>query len=151
MLYILIIIAVAVTDILVKNYIERYYWNNRDKYIFGKFINVKKYNNKGGFLNMFEEKTRLVKYASLTVLIAVLFIFILLFSKKKMKLVKTGLALIIGGALSNEYDRFSKGSVTDDFSFNIPKLNKIVFNLGDIAIFAGIICLRSGTVSEKKL
>ena len=144
MVYILIIAVVAVSDLLIKNYIERYYWNNKDKYIFGKFINIKKYRNEGGFLNIFEKKTRFVKYASLTVLGIVLCIFVLLFNKKRMKLLKTGLALVIGGAFSNEYDRIVNGGVTDYFSFSVKGLDKVVFNMGDMAIFAGLVLIMKG-------
>lgn len=139
MIEIAVIAVIAVLDLLVKNYIERYYWLKRDRYILGGFVRISKSHNKGGFLNAFEKKTREFKKVSYVVMGAVIIILGMAFIKKKNKATRIGLSLILGGALSNEYDRLVKGSVTDYFSFNIPKMKHIMFNLADIAIFAGAV------------
>ena len=144
MLYILMIAAVAILDISIKSYIERYYWNKKDKYIFGKFVKLEYYHNRGGFLNVLQEKAKLLMNVSFAALGILMIVFVFLLGKKKKKLLKTGLALIIGGAISNEHDRFNNGYVTDYFSFSVPGIKNIVFNLGDMSIFAGIICLLCG-------
>ena len=50
---------------------------------------------------------------------------------------KLGTSLVLGGGLSNLYDRMKKGYVVDYFSIRVGKLKKVVFNLGDIFIFLG--------------
>ena len=50
---------------------------------------------------------------------------------------KLGLSIIIGGALSNLYDRLARGYVVDYFSIEWDRLKKVVFNLGDMFVFLG--------------
>lgn len=50
---------------------------------------------------------------------------------------KLGLALVIGGSLSNLYDRFVRRYVVDYFSFQLGVLRKVIFNLGDLCVFLG--------------
>lgn len=44
---------------------------------------------------------------------------------------------ILGGAVSNLYDRMIRHYVVDYFSIQCGKLKKVVFNLGDIFVFLG--------------
>lgn len=57
---------------------------------------------------------------------------------------KIGLTVLLGGALSNLYDRYVRRYVVDYFSIQIGFLKKVVFNLGDIFVFlgAGILAAR---------
>ena len=57
--------------------------------------------------------------------------------KKGQFVEKIGLSMVIGGGLSNLYDRLFRGYVVDYFSIQWKQLKKVVFNLGDIFIFAG--------------
>ena len=50
---------------------------------------------------------------------------------------RIGLAVTIGGALSNLYDRIFRGYVVDYFSIEWDRLKKVVFNLGDMFVFLG--------------
>lgn len=138
MIYIIIIVLIAIGDILIKKHIEHSYQNNRNKYILGKFINIHKLHNRGGFLNFLESHSGILKIISSLILIVTAIVFGSLLPQKGNKLKKTGLALIIGGAASNEYERHIKGSVTDYFSFNLPVIKKVAFNISDFAIFIGI-------------
>lgn len=73
--------------------------------------------------------------------------------KKGMTITKLGYALLIGGGLNNLYERFHQGYVTDYFSFNVKwdKLKRLVFNLSDLFIFAGVILVGIGKlISSKK-
>ena len=55
------------------------------------------------------------------------------------KLAKTGLAMVLGGALSNYADRRTKGYVTDYVSFGVEnkKIGSMVFNISDFCIIGG--------------
>ena len=50
---------------------------------------------------------------------------------------KLGLSLVMGGALSNLYDRVVRGYVVDYFTIEWKSLKKVVFNLGDMFVFLG--------------
>ena len=54
---------------------------------------------------------------------------------------KLVLILTLGGALSNYYDRIRRNYVVDYFSINVGRLKKVIFNLGDIFIFAGAVLM----------
>lgn len=49
----------------------------------------------------------------------------------------TGLALILGGALGNVYDRFTAGTVTDFLDFYVQNYHWYTFNFADTAICIG--------------
>jgi signal peptidase II len=56
-------------------------------------------------------------------------------------LVRAGLALAIGGALSNAYDRWRYGAVADFFHFHWQNWSFYIFNLADVAITLGVLLL----------
>ena len=61
------------------------------------------------------------------------------------KAVKAGWAVIMGGALSNTIDRVVRKYVVD----YIPK-GKYVYNIGDFAIFSGLLVTIAGVVADRK-
>ena len=63
------------------------------------------------------------------------------------RLCRLGLALLAGGGLSNQLDRYRKGYVVDYFSFR--QLPQVVFNLGDIGIFLGALLTLLGFELEE--
>lgn len=56
-------------------------------------------------------------------------------------LIRLGLALAIGGALSNGLDRLIYGGVADFFHFHWGTWSFYIFNLADVAITLGVVCL----------
>jgi len=56
-------------------------------------------------------------------------------------LVRIGLMLCIGGALSNAIDRLRYGAVADFFHFHWQDLSFYIFNLADVAITFGVLLL----------
>uniref|UniRef100_UPI002AFDFE54 signal peptidase II n=1 Tax=Devosia sp. TaxID=1871048 RepID=UPI002AFDFE54 len=61
--------------------------------------------------------------------------------RTSVRLVRMGLALCIGGALSNVIDRLVYGAVADFFHFHWGEWSFYIFNLADVAITAGVILL----------
>ena len=51
---------------------------------------------------------------------------------------RIGLALILGGALGNNYDRVFVGTVTDFLDFYLGSLHWPAFNAADLAISIGV-------------
>lgn len=137
MLYILFVIAVVIAEHKIKNYMEA----NRElgvkkEILKGKII-IQKYHNEGAFLNFMENKKELVKTVSGIFLGLLFLLFAIMLPKKGNRLFKLGLALALGGAISNVSDRFRRGYVVDYFTINYKKLKTIIFNLADMAIFLG--------------
>ncbi|MEE8294416.1 MAG: signal peptidase II [Sphingomonadales bacterium] len=56
-------------------------------------------------------------------------------------LVKTGLGLVLGGALGNIWDRFEYGGVADFLHFYLGDWSFYIFNVADAAITIGVLLL----------
>ena len=76
--------------------------------------------NDGLPFGILRQKKELVKQLPLAVVSAVAGIFAWIYPKKGNMPEKIGLALVIGGGLSNLYDRMTRGYVVDYVSFNVP-------------------------------
>lgn len=57
------------------------------------------------------------------------------------KYARTALALVLGGAAGNLYDRVTKGSVTDFLDFHLAGWHWPAFNIADSAITVGVLLL----------
>lgn len=135
MIYILIVLSIFVGDGFIKKYIEETKQYGKDEKVLGGKIIISKYHNSGAMLNFLEKRKEVVLALSSLILGIVITLFAILLPKKGNKLLKFGLSLIVGGALSNTYDRIKKGYVVDYFSFSW--LKKVIFNISDICIFIG--------------
>ncbi|MDF2537021.1 MAG: putative rane protein [Herbinix sp.] len=137
MLYLLIAAGVVLLETKVKDYIEDHKEFGKQQEILNGKIIVKKHYNRGMMLNFLEDKKEMVKTITGIFLGLLLLLFTVALPKKGNKLYKLGLALCVGGAISNVSDRFNRGYVVDYFSFNYKKLKNIVFNLADMFILLG--------------
>ena len=117
----------------------------------GGWLTFTKYHNQGIFLNCLEKKEKLVK--GMTSLLFVALMAVLGFYSGKTeagasKRFRLGAAFVAGGAASNLWDRYRLGHVVDYFSFR--PLPKIVFNLGDLALFLGNLLILPGICGREK-
>ena len=80
-------------------------------------------------------------YNIISVLIAIIIIilFILIFKAKKIK--KYSYIIICGGALGNLFDRIIYKSVPDFIDFHYNEFHWFIFNIADIFITLGVLCL----------
>ena len=137
MIYLGIIAGIFGLDCFIKRYVDK----NRElmeetTILKGKVI-IRKYYNKGAALNFLAKKPERMRQIQTLLMAAAGGSFFTLLSRRGDKGVKTALAMILGGGASNLYDRLKRGYVVDYFSIQWKKLKKVVFNLGDIFIFAG--------------
>ncbi len=151
MRYIVHILAVFLTDGVFKAAAERKLSLNREIKAFDDAIKLKLYHNKGAMLDLSSDNPYRVRIISAALTCALMLFLIASLIRGERKGVLTALSLVIGGALSNTYDRFAKGYVTDYISFPIlerafekvrmPKFGKffgsIVFNISDFFIIFG--------------
>lgn len=139
MFLILTIALIAAVDLCIKEEIEA-----RDSSEFpkdlagtgGKII-LHRSHNMGFPFQVLKSRPELVRTVPMVVISALGGVLGFLLPKKGYWAEKLALVLTLGGAFSNLYDRLTRGYVVDYFSINAGKLKKVVFNLGDICIFAG--------------
>lgn len=141
--YILTILTILLSDLGIKKYIEDHGNINKEKKIAKNLLILRKHHNKGVAMNIGSNKRPIVAMIStfFTFLMTIVFIFTL--TTRGKGLLKAGLALILGGAYSNTYDRLKRKYVVDYVSFNVKwkRLQDIIFNIGDFGIIIGAIFL----------
>jgi len=141
MVYLAITAAVFGLDCIVKKKIEKEKELNVTEEIANGRILLRRTNNSGMAFGIFRKNPQRVKGLHNLAIGMMCLSDIVLLTKKGCSAAKAGMSLILGGGLSNWYDRYRQGYVTDYFSFSCKwkKLEKIVFNLSDLFIFTGVV------------
>jgi len=80
-------------------------------------------------------------YNLITVLISIIIIILLILISKAKKFKKFSYIIISGGALGNLYDRIVYNSVPDFIDLHYNGFHWFIFNIADIFITIGVICL----------
>lgn len=139
MFYIGVMLSILAIDLGIKDTIE-----GTDPAVFPKDLEgsrgaiVLYRNHNDGFpFGLFRSKPELVRGVPLVITSALAGIFCWLYPRKGYHAEKLAMSMILGGALSNLYDRLVRRYVVDYFSIQWKGLKKVVFNLGDIFIFLG--------------
>lgn len=115
-------------------------------------IKLHKNHNAGFPFGFMKERPELVKGIPIMVVSALAGALCALLQDKGKTAQKTGIAMVIGGALSNLYDRVVRGYVVDYFTIEKDPLKKVVFNLGDMFVFLGsAVIVLEQAVREMKL
>ena len=136
--------VIFIFELFTKNYREK---NTEDHNYLDGHVKITTYHNYGAFLNTGDKNPIVVALISLALSTVLTIIFILTFTKYGRSELKSGLALLLGGAYSNTYDRIRRGYVVDYLQF--PKLPKnmkyVVYNISDFCILIGalLLCLKS--------
>ncbi len=143
MIWIGIAAALFAIDFFIKRRVESKLEPNAEpvEILDGKAV-LTRVSNKGTAGGFFSDRTELIRLLSTAVYGCFLIRFLILLFKKGRGMLKFSCALVAGGGLSNLYDRWVNGSVTDYFSFRPEKLKKLgnlVFNLGDMFLLAGTV------------
>ncbi|OMH40614.1 signal peptidase II [Desulfurobacterium indicum] len=130
------------------------------KYLKGKviavipgFFNLVLAQNRGAAFSIFSSTSGWGRFIMLIgfPIVIVIFIMYLLLTKREYSLyLKIALALILGGALGNLYDRIVYGTVVDFLDFYFGKYHWPTFNVADIAVFLGTVMLILNVSREKK-
>ena len=80
-------------------------------------------------------------YNIISIIVGIIVISLILISFKSDKFDKTAFSLIIGGALGNFYDRIFFKAVPDFIDIHYGNFHWFTFNIADIFITIGVICL----------
>ena len=99
---------------------------------------------------MGERVRPLIAFVSVLLSLVMTAVFVMTLGSRGSAVLKTGLALLLGGAYSNTYDRLRRKYVVDYFSFGVKwqKLRHVVFNLSDFCIAVGAMMLVLGSGTE---
>ena len=139
--YLLIIIfSIFFLDQISKNLVIKYFEFNNQEIELTNFLNIDLIWNNGiafGLLG-FEEA---ISYNVLTILIFLVLLVILFLLFKSNNIDSYFYSMIFGGALGNLFDRVRFSSVPDFIDFHYKDFHWFIFNIADIFITLGVICL----------
>lgn len=145
-----IILGIFTGELFIKNYMDKKLTKGQDEELCGGNIILNKCYNKGAALNFMEKYPKVLMGFTISLISGLLIFFFQSFVHQGSRTEKLGFALVLGGALSNLYDRISKGHVVDYFSFRWKKIRHIVFNLADMFVFVGCFLLLVVNLFKKK-
>ena len=114
-----------------------------------KFLNIYLIWNEGIAFGLFSSNENNI-YNILTLLIIFVIIIIFYMITQSQGLQKYSLLMILGGALGNVFDRILYKSVPDFIDFHINEFHWFIFNVADIFISLGVICLIFVEIFVKK-
>lgn len=139
MIYGWIIGGLAALDLSIKNVVEGGEEESfpRDLPRSKGLVRLHRNHNLGFPFGFLEKRPELVKGIPLLVISAMAGALCALCQDKGKTAQKAGIAIVIGGAISNLYDRVVRGYVVDYFSIEWEPIKNVVFNLGDMFVFLG--------------
>ena len=142
--------GIFVLDFFLKNHIEQKMGEGEEKSLCGGMLLLRKYHNKGAFLDIGEKRQKVVALLSLSLTLFMSVVFLATFSFRGNAVLKAGLALLLGGAYSNTYDRLARKYVVDYISFPVKnrRLRQIAFNISDFCIIIGAFLMTLGESSK---
>ena len=140
-LYSGIVIFVFILDRISKIYILNLLETNNqvDIYIFS-FLKLYLILNKGIAFGLFSFEQNSV-YNFITILIIIINLVILIMIMKSDDIKAYFLMFILGGSLGNLFDRIYYSAVPDFIDFHINDFHWFIFNVADVFITVGVICL----------
>ena len=141
LLNILIILAIFLTDRVSKIYILKLaeLENVVDIYL-TQYLNIYLIWNKGIAFGLFSFNESFI-YNVVTLIIILINIVILMMIVKYEGFKKYSLVLVFGGSLGNLFDRIYYSAVPDFIDLHINQFHWFIFNVADIFITLGVICL----------
>jgi|TARA_B110000114_G_scaffold152915_1_gene164880 signal peptidase II len=136
-----IVLVIFLTDRFFKIYIIKIaeLENAVDIYL-NSYLNFYLIWNKGIAFGLFSFDEKYV-YNMITLIIVTITIIVLIMMSKSEGLKKYSLLFVFGGSLGNLFDRIYYNAVPDFIDFHINDFHWFVFNVADIFISLGIMCL----------
>ena len=104
------------------------------------FLNFYLIWNKGIAFGLFSLNDEIV-YNFLTIIISIIIFIILIMLIRSKGFQRYSLLMVFGGSLGNLYDRIYFSAVPDFIDFHIGSFHWFIFNVADIFITIGVICL----------
>ena len=139
--YFLIISIVFVLDRVSKIYVINYFENTLDTEIYlSNFLNIILVWNEGiGFGLLSFQDGGIYNFITLIIILINLIIIYFIYKYKDIR--GFLLTLVLGGSLGNLFDRIAFSAVPDFIDFNYNNFHWFIFNIADIFITIGVVCL----------
>ena len=134
------IVLILFFDQLSKIFIINHFQTNNSIIYLTSFLNFELIWNEGiafGLLSF--ENSKVYNFISIIILLVVLIILFVIYKTKNLTVYFY--SMIVGGALGNLLDRVRYSSVPDFIDFHIGEFHWFIFNIADIFISIGVICL----------
>ena len=141
LIYFFLVVIIFSLDRISKLYVLSLLETNNmiDIYI-TSFLNLYLVWNKGIAFGLFSfDENSLYKFTTLLITLIILIIFVMMIKTENYKVYF--LISILGGSLGNLFDRIYYSAVPDFIDFHIKGFHWFVFNVADIFITLGILCL----------
>ena len=137
----IIILVIFLIDRISKIYILKIaeLENTVDIYL-TSYINLYLIWNKGIAFGLFSFEESFI-YQSISLVIFIISIVLIIMMTKSEGFKKYSLILILGGALGNLFDRIYYSAVPDFIDLHIKGFHWFIFNVADIFITLGVLCL----------
>ena len=140
-IFVSVLVLIFFLDRISKIYILQLASKSEDINIYiNQFLNLNLVWNKGIAFGLFSfEKSAIYNLITSIIIIINLIILYLAFIYKDIR--AYFFIVILGGSLGNLFDRFYYGSVPDFIDINFKGYHWFIFNVSDIFITVGVICL----------
>lgn len=135
----LLIFLIFSIDQVSKYYIIDIFKFQEDAIYLTSFLNLQLIWNEGIAFGLLSFENNI--YYNLITFVVGIVILILLFLIRKQDKYSYFYSIIVGGALGNFTDRIRHSSVPDFIDFHISNFHWFVFNIADIFVSLGVICL----------
>ena len=144
------IFLIFIIDRISKIYVINFNVKNSSTELYtSKFLNINLIWNEGIAFGLFSFSQNNL-YNLLTAIISIIILVILKMIIDSKGVKKYGLLMIFGGALGNLFDRLFYKAVPDFIDFHIGNFHWFIFNIADIFITVGVICLILSELLYKK-
>ena len=149
--YFIIIIFIFFVDRISKIYLLNLYESGTDvDFYILPYLNICLVMNTGVGFGLFDSESNNF-YHFLTFIIGVINLVLILLLFKQNSINKYFISLILGGSLGNFFDRIYYSFVPDFLDFHIENFHWFIFNIADIFITIGLICLIIAEIFAKDI
>jgi len=142
--YLLLVLATLILDRWTKVLIQNRFALNESVPIIDGFFDITYVKNTGVAFGIFSSISSPAKSVLLSLFTACAVVVVVTYSVRspaRKRLLQVALALIVGGALGNLYDRLAYGYVVDFLEFYVGNYHWPSFNVADSAISTGVALL----------
>ena len=136
-----IVLLSVILDQWTKELARQFLQGEADQWILGDFFRLTFVENKGAFLSIGAELGEGLRYLLLNIFPTILLVALLIYTIRGKDMgwwQIVALSFIIGGGLSNIYDRLLYGKVVDFMHMKAFGLQTGIFNIADVSIMIGM-------------
>ena len=144
-------LGIAATDLFFKNKFDKELDDTENREIKKGIFLIRRHHNRGAMFNLAQKYPQEVTGVSVFSAILNFLALAVTVPKRGRVLEKAGFSLMLGGAISNTYDRVKKKYVMDYVSLDVKpeKIRNIVFNISDVSLLFGVILVFISNLTAK--